>query len=270
LVGASAGCECLAVVDRATVALCAEMLGGMQAAFEMTLDYLKTRSSSASLIGTFQALTSAARMFVEIELARSAVMGACDALDRDAPDAGAGIGGQGLLLDAGCGRLRRPSASRRHRHDGRARHGILSKRARATRSRSATRRSTATGSRGRRGFEPMDAPVAPHCEAAPSFDRAVVKEHRLDLMIDATVYVVDDDPALRESLGYLLQSEGLIVRAFEGARQFLAEYDRSTRGCLVVDVRMPEMSGLQLRTSRRRGFHVAGHRHHRHGDVPVR
>jgi FixJ family two-component response regulator len=92
----------------------------------------------------------------------------------------------------------------------------------------------------------MDSSVARDRGVAPSFDRAVVKEHRLDLMIDATVYVVDDDPALRESLGYLLQSEGLIVRAFEGARQFLAEYDRSTRGCLVVDVRMPEMSGLQL------------------------
>jgi RNA polymerase sigma factor (sigma-70 family) len=92
----------------------------------------------------------------------------------------------------------------------------------------------------------MDASVARHCGVAPSFDRAVVKEHRADVMIDATVYVVDDDPALRESLGYLLQSEGLIVRAFEGARQFLAEYDRDARGCLVVDVRMPEMSGLQL------------------------
>lgn len=65
-------------------------------------------------------------------------------------------------------------------------------------------------------------------------------------MLDATVYVVDDDPALRESLGYLLQSEGLTVRAFENARLFLAAYDREARGCLVVDVRMPEMSGLQL------------------------
>jgi two-component system response regulator FixJ len=63
---------------------------------------------------------------------------------------------------------------------------------------------------------------------------------------DAAVYVVDDDPALRESLGYLLRSEGLTVRSFEGARQFLAEYDRDARGCIVVDVRMPEMNGLQL------------------------
>jgi len=77
-----------AVVDRATAALCAEMLGGMQAAFEMTLDYLKTRKQFGVLIGTFQALKHrAARMFVEIELARSAVMGACEAIDRGASDA---------------------------------------------------------------------------------------------------------------------------------------------------------------------------------------
>jgi alkylation response protein AidB-like acyl-CoA dehydrogenase len=90
LVGADgAGLEVLeAVVDRATAALCAEMLGGMQATFEMTLDYLKTRKQFGVLIGTFQALKHrAARMFVEIELARSAVMGACDALDRGAADA---------------------------------------------------------------------------------------------------------------------------------------------------------------------------------------
>ena len=63
---------------------------------------------------------------------------------------------------------------------------------------------------------------------------------------DATVYVVDDDPALRESLSYLLKSEGLRVRTFDSARAFLTEHERNTRGCLVVDVRMPEMSGLQL------------------------
>jgi alkylation response protein AidB-like acyl-CoA dehydrogenase len=77
-----------AVLDRATVALCAEMLGSMQAAFEMTLEYLKTRKQFGVLIGTFQALKHrAARVFVEIELARSAVLGACDALDRGALEA---------------------------------------------------------------------------------------------------------------------------------------------------------------------------------------
>jgi len=92
----------------------------------------------------------------------------------------------------------------------------------------------------------VEVSLLPHGGTAASFDLAVVKESPENLMIDATVYVVDDDPALRESLGYLLQSEGLKVRAFECARQFLAEYDRHARGCLVVDVRMPEMSGLQL------------------------
>jgi len=96
-----------------------------------------------------------------------------------------------------------------------------------------------TGSRGWVGSE-----VAP--PVGTSFGWGAVPEVRARSMTDATVYVVDDDPALRESLGYLLQSEGLMVRAFESARQFLAEYDRASRGCLVVDVRMPEMSGLQL------------------------
>lgn len=77
-----------ATLDRATAALSAEMLGGMQSAFEMTLEYLKTRKQFGALIGTFQALKHrAAEMFVEIELARSAVLGACDALDRGAREA---------------------------------------------------------------------------------------------------------------------------------------------------------------------------------------
>ena len=114
-----AGLEVLAeVVDRATAALCAEMLGGMQAAFEMTLEYLKTRKQFGVLIGTFQALKHrAARMFVEIELARSSVMGACDALDRCAADAralvsaakarcsdtGMLVGYEGIQLHGGIG-----------------------------------------------------------------------------------------------------------------------------------------------------------------------
>lgn len=79
-----------AVIDRATVGLCAEMLGGSIQAFEMTLDYLKTRKQFGVLIGTFQALKHrAAQMFTELELARSAVAGACEALDNGAEDAAA-------------------------------------------------------------------------------------------------------------------------------------------------------------------------------------
>ncbi|MBX3026023.1 acyl-CoA dehydrogenase family protein [bacterium] len=72
------------VIDRATAGLCAEMLGGMQAAFAMTLDYLKTRKQFGVPIGSFQALKHrAAVVFTEIELARSAVLAAAMALDED-------------------------------------------------------------------------------------------------------------------------------------------------------------------------------------------
>ncbi len=75
-----------AVVDRATVALCGEMLGGMSEAFDRTLAYLKERTQFGVAIGSFQALKHrAARMFVEIELARSAVMAAARALDEGLP-----------------------------------------------------------------------------------------------------------------------------------------------------------------------------------------
>jgi alkylation response protein AidB-like acyl-CoA dehydrogenase len=70
------------VVDRATVGLCAEMLGGMSQIFDDTLNYLKTRQQFGVLIGTFQALKHrAARLFMEIELARSSVMAAARAAD---------------------------------------------------------------------------------------------------------------------------------------------------------------------------------------------
>ena len=76
------------VLDRATVGLCAEMLGNMRATFEMTLEYLKTRKQFGVAIGSFQALKHrAAKVFVELELARSAVLGAATALDNGAKDA---------------------------------------------------------------------------------------------------------------------------------------------------------------------------------------
>ncbi|HKK50076.1 MAG TPA: acyl-CoA dehydrogenase, partial [Myxococcota bacterium] len=69
-------------IDRATVVLCAEMLGGMSEAFDLTLDYLKTRDQFGVKIGSFQALKHrAARVFMEIELARSTVMAAARAID---------------------------------------------------------------------------------------------------------------------------------------------------------------------------------------------
>ena len=60
------------------------------------------------------------------------------------------------------------------------------------------------------------------------------------------VYVVDDDEAVRGSLRLLLKSVGLTPNALGSAREFLAKYDPLQPGCLVLDVRMPEMSGLEL------------------------
>jgi alkylation response protein AidB-like acyl-CoA dehydrogenase len=77
-----------AVLDRALVGLSAEMLGGMAAAFDTTLAYLKERQQFGVPIGSFQALKHrAARMFIEVELARTAVMAAARALDDGSSDA---------------------------------------------------------------------------------------------------------------------------------------------------------------------------------------
>ncbi|MES2794086.1 MAG: response regulator [Planctomycetota bacterium] len=60
------------------------------------------------------------------------------------------------------------------------------------------------------------------------------------------IYVVDDDTDSRESLLYLLQTVGLPTRAYPSAIEFLRELDINQPGCLVCDVRMPGMSGLDL------------------------
>jgi two-component system, LuxR family, response regulator FixJ len=65
-------------------------------------------------------------------------------------------------------------------------------------------------------------------------------------VLEPTVFVVDDDPAMRASLRWLLESVGLRVSTFATAREFLATYQPPHPGCLVLDVRMPGMSGLDL------------------------
>jgi FixJ family two-component response regulator len=63
---------------------------------------------------------------------------------------------------------------------------------------------------------------------------------------EPTVFVVDDDPAVRDSLALLLRSVGLNGEAFASAQDFLEAHDAERPGCLVLDVRMPGMSGLEL------------------------
>lgn len=61
-----------------------------------------------------------------------------------------------------------------------------------------------------------------------------------------TVYVVDDDDAIRDSMKMLLGTAGLNVKPYNSAVAFLNDFDPSQSGCLVADVRMPEMSGIEL------------------------
>jgi len=65
-------------------------------------------------------------------------------------------------------------------------------------------------------------------------------------MDDKTIFVVDDDKAVRDSLSWLISSVGLHVETFGSAQDFLDVYDPTRPGCLLVDVRMPGMSGLEL------------------------
>jgi len=63
-----------------------------------------------------------------------------------------------------------------------------------------------------------------------------------------TVFVVDDDAAIRKAVSRLLRSAGIAVTVFESPREFLAQYDPNTPGCLVLDLAMPGFNGLQLQT----------------------
>lgn len=63
---------------------------------------------------------------------------------------------------------------------------------------------------------------------------------------DAIIYVVDDDDAMRRSLAYLLDSAGWQTRPMASGRDFLDQYDGHVPGCLVLDVMMPLMGGMEV------------------------
>lgn len=75
----------------------------------------------------------------------------------------------------------------------------------------------------------------------------------------AIVFVVDDDESVREALGSLIRSAGLRVEAFSSAQEFLAQAHADAPSCLVLDVRLPGLSGLDLQ---RRMIE-------RHADIPI-
>jgi FixJ family two-component response regulator len=63
-----------------------------------------------------------------------------------------------------------------------------------------------------------------------------------------TIFVVDDDEPVRDSIGMLLETEDLLYETYPDAQSFLDAYQPSRRGCLVLDIRMPGMSGLELQS----------------------
>jgi FixJ family two-component response regulator len=88
--------------------------------------------------------------------------------------------------------------------------------------------------------------------------------------LDPKIYIVDDDEAFRDSLRWLLESNGFETELFVSARQFLNCFNSGKPGCVVLDIRMPGMTGLELQeTLNRRGIRtpvifVTGH-----GDIPM-
>src|SRR5262245_49568826 len=90
------------------------------------------------------------------------------------------------------------------------------------------------------------------------------------MSLEPTVFIVDDDPAVRDALRLLMNSADLAVEAFASARDFLNTVPVDRPGCLVLDVRMPEIDGLELqrqlaaRGSRLPVIILTGH-----GDVPM-
>ncbi len=64
--------------------------------------------------------------------------------------------------------------------------------------------------------------------------------------VKVKVYVIDDDPAMRDSLDFLLGAAGFEVRLFESAQTFLTELPGLEPGCVVTDIRMPGMDGMEL------------------------
>jgi len=84
------------------------------------------------------------------------------------------------------------------------------------------------------------------------------------------VYIVDDDDGMRRALSVLMTTVGYQPAAFAGPREFIAKHDPSQPSCLVLDVRMPEMSGLELQQHLNRSgsmlpvILVSGH-----GDIPM-
>jgi len=85
-----------------------------------------------------------------------------------------------------------------------------------------------------------------------------------------TIYVVDDDDSMRQAIALLLRTVGYTPIVFSRPNDFLAKYDPNIHGCVVLDIRMPEMSGLEIQQQLNRSgailpvIFITGH-----GDIPM-
>ena len=96
------------------------------------------------------------------------------------------------------------------------------------------------------------------------------RDNESGVALTPTVFIVDDDSALRESLAFLVESVGLLVETFSSANEFLGNYEPSRPGCLVLDIRMNGMSGLELQERlAQRGIGIAIVMITGFGDVPM-
>jgi two-component system response regulator FixJ len=87
---------------------------------------------------------------------------------------------------------------------------------------------------------------------------------------DAIVHVIDDDDAARDSLSFLLHSAKIAARTYESAPAFLAVVKTASLGCVITDVRMPDMTGIELlRRLRENGNDVPVIVITGHGDIPL-
>lgn len=86
---------------------------------------------------------------------------------------------------------------------------------------------------------------------------------------EEAVYILDDDEAVRRSLCRLVESEGLHTHAFTDPEDFLSKCNDGMRGCLLLDLRMPKMTGLELLDAlRAKGFTMPAIMITAYGDVP--
>jgi FixJ family two-component response regulator len=88
--------------------------------------------------------------------------------------------------------------------------------------------------------------------------------------IKGTIFIIDDDPAIRDSLTLMVMQEGFTVRTYENAETFLDSFKSECFGCAIVDIRMKDMDGMQLQEALyKENIHLPIIFLTGHGDIPM-